>query len=75
MRQGSNESISFFISRWRENFVQVIDQPTEREQIQMVVRRLQPKIAKHVIGVPFTNFGSLVMTLFSVEDGLVRGLW
>ena len=75
MRQGFNESISSFISRWRENFVQVIDQPTEREQIQMVVRRLQPKIAKHVIGVPFTDFGSLVMTLFSVEDGLVRGLW
>ena len=40
----------------------------------MVVRILQPKIARHVIGVPFINFGSLVMALFSVEDGLARGL-
>ena len=38
----------------------------------MVVRRLQPKIAKQVIRVPFTDFGSLVMTLFSVEDSLAR---
>ena len=41
----------------------------------MIVRRLQPKIARHVIGVPFTNFGSLVMAIFSVEDSLTRGLW
>ena len=74
MKQGSDESISYFISRWREKFVQVIDRPTEREQIQMVVRRLQPKIARHVIRVPFTDFGSLVMALFSVEDSLARGL-
>ena len=74
MRQGFDESVSSFISRWREKFVQVIDRPTKREQIRMVVRRLQPKIARHVIGVPFTDFGSLVMVLFSVKDGLARVL-
>ena len=41
----------------------------------MVVRRLQPKIARHVIRGPFTDFGSLVMALFSVEDGIARRLW
>ncbi|RVW58083.1 hypothetical protein CK203_115210 [Vitis vinifera] len=41
----------------------------------MVVRRLQPKIARHLIRVPFIDFGSLVMALFSVEEGFVRGLW
>ena len=72
MRQGFDESVSSFISRWREKFVLVIDRPTKREQIRMVVRRLQPKIARHVIGVPFTDFGSLVMVFFSVKDGLAR---
>ncbi|RVX00783.1 hypothetical protein CK203_026466 [Vitis vinifera] len=34
----------------KDKFVQVNDRPTEKEQIQMIVRRLQPKIARHVIG-------------------------
>ena len=54
--------------------VQVINRPTKREQIQMVLRRLQPKIARHVIKVSFTDFGYLVMTFLSVDDGLARGL-
>ena len=41
----------------------------------MVVRRLQPRIARHLIGIPFTNFTLLTSTLFSVEKGIARGLW
>ena len=41
----------------------------------MVLRSLQPRIARHVFGVPFTDFGSLVLALYDVEDGISRGLW
>ena len=41
----------------------------------MVLRSLQPKIARHVVRVPFTNFGYLVLALYEVEDGILRGLW
>ena len=41
----------------------------------MILRSLQPKIARHVVGVPFTNFGSLVSALYDVDDGISRGLW
>ena len=41
----------------------------------MVLRSLQPRIARHVVGAPFTDFGSLVMALYDVEDGISRGLW
>ena len=41
----------------------------------MVLRSLQPRIARHVVEVPFTNFGSLVLALYDVEDGISRGLW
>ncbi|WJZ85570.1 hypothetical protein VitviT2T_005096 [Vitis vinifera] len=41
----------------------------------MVLRSLQPRIARHVVGVPFADFGSLVMALYDVEDGILRGLW
>ena len=51
-----------------------MDRPSERDQVQMVLRSLQPRIARHVVGVPFTNFGSLVMALYDVEDSISRGL-
>ncbi|KAL6348381.1 hypothetical protein AAG906_005686 [Vitis piasezkii] len=41
----------------------------------MVLRSLQPRIARHVVGVPFTDFGSLVLALYEVEEGISRDLW
>ena len=52
-----------------------MDRPSERDQIQMALRSLQPVIARHVVGVSFTDFGYLVMTLYDVEDVISRGLW
>ena len=75
MRQRAEESVSSFISRWRGKIAEIIDRPSERDQIQMVLRSLQPRIARHVVGAPFTDFGSLVMALYDVEDGISRGLW
>ena len=75
LRQRADESVSSFISRWRGKIAEIIDRPSERDQIQMVLRSLQPRIARHVVGAPFTDFGSLVMALYDVEDGISRGLW
>ena len=41
----------------------------------MVVRRLQPRIARPLIGMPFIDFALLTSTLFSVEEAIARGLW
>nr|CAN77717.1 hypothetical protein VITISV_004666 [Vitis vinifera] len=63
LRQRLDESVSSFISRWRGKIAEIIDRPSEKDQI-------QPKIARHVVGVPFTNFGSLVLALYDVDDGM-----
>ncbi|XP_059596905.1 uncharacterized protein LOC100853045 [Vitis vinifera] len=75
LRQRTEESVSSFISRWRGKIAEIVDRPSERDQIQMVLRSLQPRIARHVVGVPFADFGFLVMALYDVEDGISRGLW
>ena len=41
----------------------------------MILRSLQPRITRHVVGVPFTDFDSLVLALYDVEDDISRGLW
>ncbi|RVW96989.1 hypothetical protein CK203_032300 [Vitis vinifera] len=75
LRQGSDESVSSFISRWRERAAEMIERPTERDQMSMFLRSLHPRFARHLTGVPFHDFRSLVQALFDVEDGISRGLW
>ncbi|RVW66788.1 hypothetical protein CK203_066283 [Vitis vinifera] len=74
LRQGSDESVSSFISYWREKAAEMIERPTERDQMSMVLRSLHPRFARHLTGVPFQDFGSLVQALFDVDDGISRGL-
>ncbi|RVW65905.1 hypothetical protein CK203_007280 [Vitis vinifera] len=69
LRQRTEESVSSFISRWRGKIAEIVDRPSERDQIQMVLRSLQPRIARHVVGAPFTDFGSLVMALTETDRG------
>ena len=75
LRQGSDESVSSFISRWREKAAEMIERPTERDQMSMFLRSLHPRFARHLTGVPFQDFRSLVQALFDVDDGISRELW
>ena len=52
LRQRPDESITSFISRWREKIAQIIDRPSERDQISMIMHSLQPPFARHLIGFP-----------------------
>ena len=74
LRQRPDESVTSFISRWREKIAQIIDRPSERDQIGMIMRSLQPRFARHLMGFPQTDFGSLVQALYGIEEGISRGL-
>ena len=75
LRQRPDESVTSFISRWREKIAQIIDRPSERDQISMIMRSLQPCFARHLMGFPHIDFGSLVQALYGIEEGTSRGLW
>ncbi|RVW90359.1 hypothetical protein CK203_045710 [Vitis vinifera] len=40
----------------------------------MIMRSLQPEFARHLMGFPYTDFGSLVHALYGTEEGIARGL-
>ena len=44
LRQRLDESVTSFISRWREKIAQIIDRPLERDQISMIMRSFQPSL-------------------------------
>ena len=75
LRQRPDESVTSFISRWREKIAQIIDKPSELNQISMIMRSLQPRFARHLMGFPHINFGSLVQALYGIKEGISRGLW
>ncbi|KAL6342728.1 hypothetical protein AAG906_016562 [Vitis piasezkii] len=74
-RQRPNESISSFVTRWRAKVAGMIDRPKEQDQIDMVLRNLQPRFARRLVGIPFQDLRSLVHAAFSVEEAITRGLW
>ena len=53
----------------------MIDRPKEQDQIDMVLRNLQPRFAKCLVGIPFQDLKSLVHAAFSVEEAIAQGLW
>ena len=53
----------------------MIDLPSEREKISMIMRSLQPSYARHLMGVPIMDYRALIEALYGIEDGMARGLW
>ena len=41
----------------------------------MILRSLQPRFARHLMGFPHTDFGSLVQALYGIKEGIARELW
>ena len=67
-RQRPNESISSFFNCWRAKVVGMIDRPKKRDQIDMVLRNLQPRFIRRLVGIPFQDLKSLVHATFSVKE-------
>ena len=75
MRQGAHETATLFISHWREKVIRMIDRPSEREKISMIMRSLQPSYARHLMGVPIMDYRALIEALYGIEDGMACYLW
>ncbi|RVW32222.1 hypothetical protein CK203_080078 [Vitis vinifera] len=72
---GLSTGVSETVFLQREKAAEMIERPIERDQMSMFLRSLHPRFARHLTGVPFQDFRSLVQALFDVDDGISRGLW
>ena len=41
----------------------------------MILRSLQPRFVRHLMGFPHIDFRSLVQALYGIEEGIAKGLW
>ena len=75
LEQRPNETVTSFISHLREKNAQIIDRSFERDHINMIIRSLQPRFSRHLMGFPHADFGSLVQALYGIKEGIAKGLW
>ncbi|KAL7237221.1 hypothetical protein ACSBR1_020311 [Camellia fascicularis] len=73
-RQEPKESFSEFVTRWRAKASMMTVRPTDKDQIRMVVRNLQPKLMQKMIVLPFPTFSDLHEMGVQIEDALKQGL-
>ena len=55
-RQEPKDSFSKFVTRWRAKALMMTLRPTDKDQIRMIVRNLQPKLMQKMIVLPFLLF-------------------
>ncbi|KAF5932215.1 hypothetical protein HYC85_028386 [Camellia sinensis] len=73
-RQEPKESFSEFVARWRAKASMMTIRPTDKDQIRMVVRNLQPKLMQKMIVLPFPTFSDLHEMGVQIEDAMKQGL-
>ncbi|GMQ05633.1 hypothetical protein CsSME_00050586 [Camellia sinensis var. sinensis] len=75
MRQEPKESFSEFVTRWRAKASMMTIRPTDKDQIRMIVRNLQPKLMQKMIVIPFPTFSDLHEMGVQIEDAMKQGLF
>ena len=58
-RQEPKEGFSEFVARWRAKASMMAARPSDKDQIRMAVRNLQPKLMQKMIVLPFPTFSDL----------------
>ncbi|KAF5932034.1 hypothetical protein HYC85_028205 [Camellia sinensis] len=74
-RQEPKEAFSDFVTRWRAKASMMTLRPTDKDQIRMIVRNLQPKLMQRMIVIPFPTFADLHEMGVQIEDALKQGLF
>ena len=73
-RQEPKKSFSNFVTRWMAKASTMTTRPTDKDQIRMIVRNLQPKLMQKMSVLPFPNFSDLHEMGVQIEDAMKQGL-
>ena len=72
-KQGLKESFSTFITKWRSKATQMMNRPSEEEQLTMVVKNLLPVFHKYLFDQYFSNFKTMIAIGTQIEDAINNG--
>ncbi|KAI8542637.1 hypothetical protein RHMOL_Rhmol08G0153200 [Rhododendron molle] len=71
----AKESFADFVKRWRAKAALMTDRPSEKDQLRIISRNLQPNYAKHlVLAQASANFETFFDSGMAIEDALQSGI-
>lgn len=72
----ANESFANFVKRWRGKASQMIDCPSDKEQMRIITRNLAPDFTRHLVVFQTTaDFKTFYEAGLAVEDALRMGIF
>ena len=71
-KQKENESISEFVTRWRELAAQMVERLDEKEQLGLVVKNLKPEIKAQLGRQFFNRYKALLHVGNEIEEHLAK---
>ncbi|XP_077242635.1 uncharacterized protein LOC143883167 [Tasmannia lanceolata] len=74
-KQDSRESFLAFVKRWRGLAAQMIDRPTEKEQVQMILKDLSPQLYYHMSLQYYPDFEHLINAGIQIEEAISQGVY
>ena len=72
-KQEPKESFSTLITKWRAKAAQMMNRPSEEEQLAMVVKNLLLVYLKYLFAQYFPNFKALITAETQIEDAINNG--
>ena len=72
-KQRNGEPFSSFLMRWRNKAAQMINRPSEQEQVDIIIQNLQPEYKNLLQFQYLPTFQSLIATATKIEDLLQNG--
>ncbi|XP_075663055.1 uncharacterized protein LOC142632559 [Castanea sativa] len=69
-KQEPKESFSTFFTKWRSKATQMMNRPSEEEQLVIVVKNLLLVYYKYLFAQYFPNFKALIATRIQIEDAI-----
>ncbi|KAI8568451.1 hypothetical protein RHMOL_Rhmol02G0200500 [Rhododendron molle] len=71
----AKETFADFVKRWRAKAALMTDRPSEKDQLRIISRNLQPDYAKHlVLAQASANFETFFDSSLAIEDALQSGI-
>ncbi|XP_077246117.1 uncharacterized protein LOC143885984 [Tasmannia lanceolata] len=74
LKQGPQETFTFFIRRWRRKSAQLSQRMSESEQIKLVLKSLSPQYFHFLALQHYPSFDHLIKTGTQTEDAIAKGL-
>ena len=72
-RQGQNELFTAFLTRWRSKAAQMTHIPTEKEQVRMLMKNLQPMYYEKLFYQSISTFEELFEIGTMIEEAIREG--